>query len=68
VFMAQIAPVVMAFVPSRDGRSHCPDEWTAAEDCANGAALLFELLVRVDADDGFLRCRAPAIGTRGVMS
>jgi N-carbamoyl-L-amino-acid hydrolase len=67
-FMAQIAPMAMVFVPSRDGRSHCPDEWTAAEDCANGAALLFETLLRVDADDAFLQCSAPAAGAKGVTS
>lgn len=56
-FVARIAPMAMVFVPSRDGRSHCPEEWTDAEDCADGAALLFEALRRIDADDAFLRCR-----------
>jgi N-carbamoyl-L-amino-acid hydrolase len=26
--IARIAPIGMIFVPSRDGRSHCPEEWT----------------------------------------
>ncbi|MDE5445747.1 Zn-dependent hydrolase [Bradyrhizobium sp. CSA207] len=67
-FMAQIAPAAMVFVPSRDGRSHCPEEWTAAEDCSNGAALLFEALLRIDADDAFLQCARPVTGARGVTS
>ncbi len=38
--VASVAPVVMIFVPSRDGRSHSPSEWTDWEDIRNGANLL----------------------------
>ncbi|GAB2963647.1 Zn-dependent hydrolase [Amycolatopsis acidiphila] len=33
-------PTAMIFVPSVDGRSHCPEEYTAPEDCAVGASVL----------------------------
>jgi allantoate deiminase len=33
-------PTAMIFVPSVDGRSHCPQEYTEAPDCAVGAAVL----------------------------
>ncbi len=40
--VASIAPVVMIFVPSRDGQSHSPSEWTDWEDINAGAQLLLE--------------------------
>lgn len=38
--MAQICPVGMIFVPSKDGRSHSPAEWTALDDIEAGAQVL----------------------------
>lgn len=38
--MAQHVPTAMLFVPSVDGRSHCPEEYTEPEDCARGASVL----------------------------
>ncbi|XID92809.1 Zn-dependent hydrolase [Paenibacillaceae bacterium WGS1546] len=38
--LARIAPIGMIFVPSRDGRSHCPEEWTDYEDVALGVEAL----------------------------
>lgn len=52
-FVAAVAPVAMVLVPSRDGRSHCSEEWTAPEQCAHGANVLFETLLRLDADTAF---------------
>lgn len=40
--VAAIAPVAMIFVPSRDGQSHSPGEWTDWEDIFAGARLLHE--------------------------
>ena len=37
----------MIFVPSREGRSHSPDEFTPLEDCVRGIALLTETLYRL---------------------
>lgn len=40
VFMAQVCPAAMIFVPSKDGISHRPDEYTSPEDIARGARVL----------------------------
>lgn len=37
-------PTAMVFVPSVDGRSHCPEEFTPADDCAVGASVLASTL------------------------
>jgi N-carbamoyl-L-amino-acid hydrolase len=55
-FVAAVAPAAMVLVPSRDGRSHCPEEWTEQEQCAHGANVLFEALLRLDADNAFDHC------------
>ncbi|MEX2580557.1 MAG: Zn-dependent hydrolase [Verrucomicrobiales bacterium] len=39
--VASIASVVMVFVPSRDGQSHTPAEWTDWKDIEAGANLLY---------------------------
>lgn len=46
--MARLAPMGMIFVPSRDGRSHCPEEWTGLEQIGRGVAVLAESLRRCD--------------------
>jgi N-carbamoyl-L-amino-acid hydrolase len=40
-YMAAIGPAGMIFVPSRDGRSHCEEEFTAIADIEDGANTLF---------------------------
>ncbi len=44
LFMAQIAPAGMLFIPCRAGVSHRPDEYASPEDIANGALVLAEAL------------------------
>lgn len=45
--------VGMIFVPSRDGRSHCPEEFTELTDILPGISVLLETVLRVDkADQG----------------
>lgn len=39
-YMAAICPTGMIFVPSRDGRSHCEEEFTAMDDIEHGANTL----------------------------
>lgn len=51
LFMARIAPMGMVFVPSARGVSHRPDEYTAPEDVARGAAVLAGTLLKL-AEDG----------------
>ncbi|MBT8322657.1 MAG: M20/M25/M40 family metallo-hydrolase, partial [Eudoraea sp.] len=49
--MALICPVGMIFVPSKGGISHSPEEFTSAEDMANGANVLLHTLLQLDALD-----------------
>jgi N-carbamoyl-L-amino-acid hydrolase len=45
-YMAAICPTGMIFVPSRNGRSHCEEEFTPMADCEAGANVL--LLTALD--------------------
>jgi len=47
--MAQLAPMGMIFVPSIGGISHSPKELTRWEDCANGANVLLQAVLALDA-------------------
>ena len=46
--MARIAPMGMIFVPSLGGISHSTDEFSSAEDCANGASVLLQTILVLD--------------------
>ncbi|HMV87162.1 MAG TPA: Zn-dependent hydrolase [Blastocatellia bacterium] len=46
--IAPIAPVGMIFVPSRNGISHSPHEYSSPQDIANGANVLLQTLLRLD--------------------
>jgi N-carbamoyl-L-amino-acid hydrolase len=46
--IAEIAPACMIFVPSRGGRSHCPEEFTEPEHITQGVRLLAALIGEVD--------------------
>ncbi|GAA1346888.1 Zn-dependent hydrolase [Arthrobacter roseus] len=45
--MATLAPTGMIFVPSIDGRSHCPQENTSWIDVENGANVLLDTLIQL---------------------
>jgi N-carbamoyl-L-amino-acid hydrolase len=45
--LADICPVGMIFVPSVDGASHAPREFTKWEDCVNGANVLLQAVLRL---------------------
>lgn len=47
--VAQIGPVGMIFVPSVGGISHAPNEFSRAGDITNGANVLLNTLLKVDA-------------------
>jgi ureidoglycolate amidohydrolase len=49
VFMARLCPAAMIFVPSRDGVSHRPDEYTSPAEIAQGTAILAGALARLAA-------------------
>jgi len=46
--MAKIAPAGMIFVPSRNGISHSPLEYSSPEQVAKGASVLFHTLMKID--------------------
>ncbi|NDK32046.1 Zn-dependent hydrolase [Nesterenkonia haasae] len=45
--MARQVPTAMIFVPSRDGRSHCPEEFTETADILAGAEVLLNTIIRI---------------------
>jgi N-carbamoyl-L-amino-acid hydrolase len=46
--MARIAPTGMIFVPSRDGISHSPLEYTSTDDIAAGASVMYHTILKLD--------------------
>jgi N-carbamoyl-L-amino-acid hydrolase len=46
--LAKITQIGMIFVPSKDGRSHCPEEWTSYEDVALGVEAIARALLAFD--------------------
>lgn len=51
VHMAALAPMGMLFIPSKNGKSHCPEEFSSTEDIAVGVHALTETLRRLDSTD-----------------
>ncbi|GAA6048768.1 hypothetical protein JCM3770_003955 [Rhodotorula araucariae] len=45
---ARRAPTAMVFVPSKDGISHNPTEYTSPKDCATGAQVLLHAVLNYD--------------------
>ena len=48
ILVALVAPAAMIFVPSIDGRSHAPEEYTEPADLVRGVQALVEVLMEVD--------------------
>jgi len=48
VYMRSTGPIGMIFVPCLGGRSHCPEEWLAPEQLANGTRVLYRSLLELD--------------------
>jgi beta-ureidopropionase / N-carbamoyl-L-amino-acid hydrolase len=46
--IARIAPMGMIFIPSKDGISHSPKEYSSPEDIANGAEVLYRTVLLLD--------------------
>ena len=46
--VARLCPIGLLFIPCRDGRSHCPEEWAEVEHLATATRVLLELLLRLD--------------------
>jgi len=52
VNISRIAPTAMLFVPCKEGLSHNPAESATPEDCAAGAQVLLDAVLRYDAHKG----------------
>jgi N-carbamoyl-L-amino-acid hydrolase len=48
-FLSQVAPAAMLFVPSREGMSHCAQEWTDSHALAKGIATVLRAVLAFDA-------------------
>jgi beta-ureidopropionase / N-carbamoyl-L-amino-acid hydrolase len=46
--IANVAPIGMIFIPSKDGISHSPKEYSSPEDIANGAEVLYRTVLLLD--------------------
>jgi len=46
--MARIAPMGMIFIPSKNGISHAPSEYSSPENIANGANVLLHTIIQLD--------------------
>lgn len=45
---AAAGPMGMIFIPCREGRSHCPEEWVEPKDLTAGAEVLYETVLALD--------------------
>ena len=50
LFMARIAPMAMIFIPSRDGISHRPAEYSSPQDVSRGTLVLAHALAKLAAE------------------
>ncbi|MCD8390029.1 MAG: Zn-dependent hydrolase [Oscillospiraceae bacterium] len=48
--IAALCPIAMIFVPSKNGLSHCPEEWTDYDLIAKGTEVLFETMLQTAED------------------
>lgn len=45
--LSNVTDVGLIFIPSRDGLSHCPEEWSDARHIANGVQIYYEVAKRL---------------------
>lgn len=48
--LAKVAPAGMIFIPSREGRSHCPEEWSEFEHLGLGLEVMAGTILQLDRD------------------
>ena len=48
VMFSKICDTAMIFVPSKDGLTHCPEEWTDYENLVKGADVLYHAIRKID--------------------
>lgn len=47
-YAADIVPTTMIFVPSKDGHSHCEQEFTSIEECLRGINVVLQTVLEID--------------------
>ena len=47
MIMASITDVGLVFVPSKDGRSHCPEEWTDYDQLQKGIEIIYQTVIDI---------------------
>jgi N-carbamoyl-L-amino-acid hydrolase len=52
VHMARLCPMGMIFVPSKGGRSHCPEEWSELDHIRTGIQILGATIMELDRTHG----------------
>ena len=50
MFISQVTDVGMLFAPSKNGRSHCPEEFTSVGDIAKCCDVAYTVLKELDRD------------------
>jgi hydantoinase/carbamoylase family amidase len=48
---AKYVPAGMIFVPSKSGKSHCPEEWTSPENVTKGCQVLLNTIIHLAQND-----------------
>lgn len=51
IAMHYLGPVTMIFIPSKNGKSHCPEEWTDYAYVKKGTDVLYELIQKIDKEN-----------------
>jgi len=50
-FMASYIPTAMVFVPSKDGKSHCEEEFTSWDDCVKGVNVVLNTVMMLQMEE-----------------
>lgn len=51
MIMGSLTDVGLIFVPSKNGRSHCPEEWTDYEDLQKGIEVIYQTILKLGEAD-----------------
>jgi len=47
-FISYMIPTTMVFIPSKDGHSHCEDEYNSPEQCTAGSSVVLNAVLKAD--------------------
>lgn len=47
-YVASMIPTAMIFVPSKDGHSHCEEEFTSVSECTDGESVMLNTILKLD--------------------